>query len=61
MLLAGPISHTSTQYMDFVENFNTVLNLSTISFSHFSNIKWVLSFIRSLFYFSSISLYVNIS
>ena len=30
MLLAGPISHTSTQYMDFVEIFNIVLDLSVI-------------------------------
>ena len=30
MLLAGPISHTSTQYMDFVEIFNISLDLSTI-------------------------------
>ena len=29
MLLAGPISHTSTQYMDFVEIFNISLDLST--------------------------------
>ena len=29
MLLAGPISHTSTQYMDFVETFNISLDLST--------------------------------
>ena len=36
MLLAGPISHTSAQYMDFVENFNISLNLSTIYFAHFS-------------------------
>ena len=32
MLLAGPISHTSTKYMDFVEIFNIVLDLSTIFF-----------------------------
>ena len=36
MLLTRPISHTSTQYMDFVEIFNIVLNLSTIYFAHFS-------------------------
>ena len=35
MLLAGPISHASTQYMDFVKIFNLVLDLSTIYFSHF--------------------------
>ena len=36
MLLAGPISHNSTQYMDFVEIFNISLDLSTIYFAHFS-------------------------
>ena len=30
MLLAGSISHTSTQYMDLVEIFNISLGLSTI-------------------------------
>ena len=28
MLLAGPIYHTSTQYIDFVEIFNILLDLS---------------------------------
>ena len=32
MLLAGPISHTSIQYMEFVEVFNISLDLSTIYF-----------------------------
>ena len=36
MLLAGPISHTSTQYMDFVDIFNISLDLSAIYFAHFS-------------------------
>ena len=36
MLVAGPISYTSTQYMDFVEIFNILLDLSTIYFAHFS-------------------------
>ena len=36
VLLAGRISHTSIQYMDFVKIFNIVLDLSTIYFSHFS-------------------------
>ena len=36
MLLAGPISHTSTQYMDFVEIFSISLDLSTIYFANFS-------------------------
>ena len=37
VLLAGPISDTSTQYMNyFVEIFNISLDLSTIYFAHFS-------------------------
>ena len=32
MMLAGPISHTSIQYMDFVEVFNVSLDLSAIYF-----------------------------
>ena len=36
MLLAGPISHVSTQYMDLVEIFNIVLDLSLLYLSHFS-------------------------
>ena len=35
MLLGGPISHTNTQYMDFVEIFNISLDFSTIYFAHF--------------------------
>ena len=35
-ILAGPISGTGTQYMDFVEIFNISLDLSTIYFAHFS-------------------------
>ena len=35
-LLAGPISHISTQYIDFVEILNISLDLSTIYFAHFS-------------------------
>ena len=35
MLLAGPLSHASIPYMDFVEIFIIVLDLSTIYFSHF--------------------------
>ena len=34
MLLAGLISHTSTQYIDFVEILNISLDLSTIYFAH---------------------------
>ena len=36
MLFAGPISHTSTQCMDFVDIFNVSLDLFTIYFAHFS-------------------------
>ena len=36
MLLAGPISHASTRFMDFVEIFNIVQDLCTICFSRFS-------------------------
>ena len=36
MLLTGPISHTGTQYMDFVEVFNISLDLSTIYCANFS-------------------------
>ena len=35
MLLAGPVPHTSTQYIDFVD-FYISLDLSTIYFTHFS-------------------------
>ena len=36
VLLAGPISHTSTRCMDFVEIFNIILDLSITCFSHLS-------------------------
>ena len=36
MLLVGPVSHTSIQYMDFVEIFSDSLDLSTIYYSRFS-------------------------
>ena len=36
MLLAGPISHTSIQCMDFFEILNVSLDLFTIYFAHFS-------------------------
>ena len=36
VLLAGPISHTGTQLMDFVEILKISLDLSTIYFDHFS-------------------------
>ena len=35
MLLAGPISHTSTQYIDFVDFLHS-MDLSTNYFAHFS-------------------------
>ena len=36
VLLAGSLSHASIQYMDFIENLNASLDLSTIYFSRFS-------------------------
>ena len=36
MLLAGPLSHSSTQYIDFVEITNMSLHLSAVYFTHFS-------------------------
>ena len=39
MLLTGPISHTSTQYIDFFDFFDFFhisVDLSTIYFAHFS-------------------------
>ena len=39
MLLAGPISHTSAQYMDFVEIFNISLDLSAIYFPHLVGVE----------------------
>ena len=36
VLLVGPVSHTSTQYIDFVEIFNISLDLSIIYFAHVS-------------------------
>ena len=39
MLLAGPISHSSTQYMDFVEVFYISLDLSTIYCANFSGCR----------------------
>ena len=39
MLLAGLISHTSTQYIDFVKILNISLDLSTIYIAHFSGCR----------------------
>ena len=39
MLLAGPISHTSTRCMDFVEIFNIILDLSITCFSHLVGVE----------------------
>ena len=36
VLLAGPISHISIQYVDFFEISSVSLDLSTIYFAHFS-------------------------
>ena len=35
MLLVGPISHTGTHCIDFVEILNISMDLSTIYFDHF--------------------------
>ena len=35
-ILAGPFSHTNTQYIEFVKFFNISLDLSTIYFTHYS-------------------------
>ena len=48
MLLAGPISHTSTQYMDFVEIFNIVLDLSAIYFSYSVGVELPLCIVVTL-------------
>ena len=45
MLLAGPISHTSTRCMDFVEIFNIMLDLSITCFSRFSGCRASIVFI----------------
>ena len=45
MLLAGPVSHTGIQCMDFVEIFNISLDLSAIYFAHFSGCS--VSFVKS--------------
>ena len=34
-ILAGPVFHTCTQYIDFVDIFNISLDLSTIYFAYF--------------------------
>ena len=39
VLLAGPISHTGIQYIDFVKIFSVSLDLSTIEFVHFSGCR----------------------
>ena len=36
MLLAGPVSRTGIQFLDFVEIFEIALDLSAIYFVHFS-------------------------
>ena len=36
VLLAGPISHTSTRHINFVKIFSVSLDLSAIYFAHFS-------------------------
>ena len=48
MLLAGPISHIGTQYMDLVEIFNISLNPSTVYFAHFSDVELLLCIVVTL-------------
>ena len=48
MLSAGPISHTSTQYMDFIEICNISLDLSTIYFANFSGAELPLCIVVTL-------------
>ena len=48
MSLATPISHTSTQHMDFVDIFNTSLDLSSIYFAHLVGVELPLCMIVTL-------------
>ena len=48
MLLAGPISHTSTQYIDFVDCFYISLDLSTIHFAHLVGVELPLCVVVTL-------------
>ena len=48
MLLAEPISHTSTQYIDFVEILSISLDLSTIYFVHFVGVELRLCIVVTL-------------
>ena len=48
MLLAGPISHTSTPYTDFVDFFYISTDLSTNYFAHFSGVELPLCVVVTL-------------
>ena len=48
MLLAGSISNTSTQYIDYVDIFNILLDLS-IYFAHFSGVELLLCVYLSIY------------
>ena len=48
MFWGGPISHSSTQYMDFVKIFNISLDLSSIYFVHFSGVELPLCIVVTL-------------
>ena len=48
MLLAGSISHTTTQYMDFVEIFNISLDLSSIYFARLVDVELPLCIVVTL-------------
>ena len=60
MLLAGPISHTSTRCMDFVEIFNIILDLS-ITFSHFSGCSASFMFIMITLSWNAITCFLESS
>ena len=47
MSLAGPIFHSSIQYVDFVEIFNVSLAVFIICFAHFSGCR--VSFVYSCY------------
>ena len=49
MLLAGPNSHTSIQYKDFVEIFNVSLDCSTVYHVHLVGVELPLCTVVTLF------------
>ena len=49
MLLAGPISNTGIQYLNFIEIFNFSLDLSTAYFVHLVGAELPLCIVVTLF------------